>query len=107
MIPAACRGSWDAATVTGGGLANAPAVANVGTRPTVGDSIQANLEVHVLQGSPQLYGRHLEVTFLHKLRDEQKFASVDLLRGQIERDAAAARRWLSEHTSGPASADAD
>ncbi|MEZ5555117.1 bifunctional riboflavin kinase/FAD synthetase [Haliea sp.] len=96
-----------AVTVTGGGLADAPAVANVGTRPTVGDSIQANLEVHVLQGSPQLYGRHLEVTFLHKLRDEQKFASVDLLRGQIDRDAEAARRWLSEHTNGPASADAD
>jgi riboflavin kinase/FMN adenylyltransferase len=96
-----------AVTVTGGGLVDAPAVANVGTRPTVDDSIQANLEVHVLQGNPQLYGRHLEVTFLHKLRDEQKFASVDLLRGQIDRDAEAARRWLGEHTNGPASTDAD
>ena len=91
-----------AVTVTGAGLESAPAVANVGTRPTVGDSIQANLEVHVLQGSPQLYGRHLEVTFLHKLREERKFDSIELLREQIGQDADAARAWLEQHMSSAA-----
>ena len=89
-----------AVTVSGAGLEAAPAVANVGTRPTVNDSIRANLEVHVLEGKPQLYGKHLEVTFLHKLRDEEKFDSVPNLQQQIERDVAAARSWLAAHGNG-------
>ncbi|MDP5064755.1 MAG: bifunctional riboflavin kinase/FAD synthetase [Haliea sp.] len=96
-----------AVTVSGGGLVNEPAVANVGTRPTVDDSIRANLEVHVLQGRPQLYGRHLEVTFLHKLREEQKFDSIDILRAQIKRDAEAARGWLHDHMNDRALSGAD
>lgn len=86
-----------AVSVRGAGLDGAPAVANVGTRPTVNDSIRANLEVHVLEGQPQLYGKHIEVTFLHKLREEEKFPSIDVLRQQIARDADHARQWFAEH----------
>ncbi|MEM8561136.1 MAG: bifunctional riboflavin kinase/FAD synthetase [Pseudomonadota bacterium] len=83
--------------VTGEGLLNAPGVANVGVRPTVNDSIKANLEVHLLDEDLSLYGKHIEVTFLQKLREEHKFNSVEELRKQIAKDIEAARAWLVQH----------
>ena len=83
-----------AVTVSGAGLENAPGVANVGTRPTVNDSIKANLEVHLLDWDKNIYGRGIEVTFCHKLREEQKFDSLDELRQNIERDIQRARAWF-------------
>ncbi|GAB3281164.1 bifunctional riboflavin kinase/FAD synthetase [Parahaliea aestuarii] len=82
-------------SVSGAGMINAPAVANVGTRPTVNDSIKANLEVHLLDRECHLYGKHIEVTFRHKLREETKFDSVEQLREQIGRDIDRARQWLA------------
>ncbi|MFV0275981.1 MAG: bifunctional riboflavin kinase/FAD synthetase [Parahaliea sp.] len=84
-------------SVRGAGLEGAPGVANIGTRPTVNDSIRANLEVHLLDRRCDLYGRHIEVTFRHKLRDESKFDSVEQLREQIGRDTDRARQWLAAH----------
>ncbi len=80
--------------VSGAGLTGAAGVANVGVRPTVDDSIMANLEVHLLDREVALYGQHIEVTFRHKLRAEQKFGSVDELRENIARDIGNARAWL-------------
>lgn len=80
--------------VSGAGLDNVPGVANVGVRPTVDDSIKANLEVHLLDREVELYGRHIEVTFRSKVREEQKFDSVAELTRQIERDIDAARDWF-------------
>ncbi len=84
-----------AVEVDGAGLEGAFGVANVGTRPTLEDGLRANLEVHLLDRHCDLYGKHIRVTFRHKLREEQKFDSVALLRDQIGRDAAAARAWLA------------
>lgn len=84
-----------AVEVRGAGLEGAWGVANVGVRPTVDDSIKANLEVHLLDREISLYGQHIEVTFRRKLRDEQKFGSVDELRAEIARDIENARDWLS------------
>jgi riboflavin kinase / FMN adenylyltransferase len=81
--------------VSGGGLEQARGVANVGVRPTVDDSIKANLEVHLLDREIDLYGRHIEVTFRHKLREEMKFGSVAELRENIERDIEKTRIWFS------------
>jgi riboflavin kinase / FMN adenylyltransferase len=81
--------------VSGGGLQSAPGVANVGVRPTVDDSIRANLEVHLLDREIDLYGRHIEVTFRHKLREEMKFGSVAELRENIARDIEKTRAWFS------------
>jgi riboflavin kinase/FMN adenylyltransferase len=83
-----------AVEVSGAGLDGAPGVANVGIRPTVDDSIKANLEVHLLDREIALYGQHIEVTFRHKLRDEKKFGSLDELRENIARDIENARAWL-------------
>ncbi len=80
--------------VSGAGLEGARGVANVGVRPTVDDSIKANLEVHVLDWEGDLYGRRIEVTFLHKLREEQKFDSMDELRDNIARDIETAAAWF-------------
>lgn len=86
--------------VSGGGLHNAHGVANVGVRPTVDDSIKANLEVHVLDRSINLYGRHIEVTFRHKLREELKFGSIAELQENIARDIENTRAWFrrNEHS---------
>jgi len=81
--------------VSGAGLERAAGVANVGVRPTVDNSIKANLEVHLLDREIALYGQHIEVTFRHRLRAEQKFGSVDELRENIARDIENARAWLA------------
>lgn len=73
-----------------------PAVVNVGTRPTVDDSIKANVEVHLLDFDGNLYGAHLEVVFLQKIRDEQRFESLDALKEQIQRDIASTRQYFEE-----------
>lgn len=70
-----------------------PGVANVGTRPTV-DGTRALLEVHLLDFAQDIYGCYVQVDFLHKLRDEQKFASLDDLKRQIAFDAAQARNFF-------------
>ena len=81
--------------VSGAGLEAAKGVANVGVRPTVDDSIKANLEVHLLDREIGLYGQHIEVTFRHKLREEQKFGSVQELIENIARDIENTRAWFS------------
>ena len=81
-------------TVSGPGLDKVAGVANVGTRPTVNDSIRANLEVHLLDWDENIYGCTIEVTFCTKLRDEQKFASLEELREHIEKDIERARAFF-------------
>ena len=85
-----------AVEVSGGGLEGACGVANVGVRPTVDDSIRANLEVHLLDREIELYGQHIEVTFRHKLREEQKFASLEELQTNIARDIDQTRAWFQQ-----------
>jgi riboflavin kinase/FMN adenylyltransferase len=67
-------------------------VANIGCRPTV-DGSKHVLEIHLFDVDESLYGEMLQVCFLHKLRDEIKFTSVDALVAQIHNDVAAARNW--------------
>ena len=66
------------------------AVANLGTRPTVGGT-DLRLEVHLLDFAGDLYGRHLRVAFVDRIRAEQKFAGLDALKAQIAQDAVTAR----------------
>ena len=69
-------------------------VANVGTRPTV-DGSRALLEVHLFDFDRDIYGRHVQVSFLKKLRPEHKFESFELLKRQIELDAEQARAFFA------------
>jgi riboflavin kinase/FMN adenylyltransferase len=68
------------------------AVLNIGHRPTLHQPTpQLRVEVHLLDFTGILYGEEMEVTFAARLRDEQKFASLDELKTQIARDIAQAR----------------
>jgi riboflavin kinase/FMN adenylyltransferase len=71
-----------------------PAVANVGTRPTINDSSVAVLEVHLLEFEGDLYGEILEVIFRKKVRDEKKFDSVEQLKSNIENDIIFAKKYF-------------
>src|SRR5215813_14014727 len=69
-------------------------VTNIGVRPTFGDALEPSVETHVIDWSGDLYGDVLRVRFLHRLRDERKFESIDELKTQIERDVARAQRYF-------------
>ena len=60
-------------------------VANIGTNPTVGND-HMSLEVHLLDFQGDLYDQSLSISFLHFLREEKKFASLDELKKQIAED---------------------
>ncbi|MCC6211422.1 MAG: bifunctional riboflavin kinase/FAD synthetase [Burkholderiales bacterium] len=72
-------------------------VASVGRRPTVRENAAPLLEVHLFDWDGDLYGRHLRVTFRHKLRDEEKYDGLDALRAAIARDAAQAKEYFRSH----------
>jgi riboflavin kinase/FMN adenylyltransferase len=73
-------------------------VMNIGTRPTFDDPVPRHtLEVHLFDVNEDLYGQTLEVAFLHFLREEKRFDSVDALVKQIQADVKQARNWLTTH----------
>jgi len=80
-------GAVDRCAVTGDYLKG---VANLGVRPTV-EGTRPLLEIHLFDYAGDLYGTHLNVRFVRKIRDEMKFSGLDALREQIARDSATAR----------------
>lgn len=80
-------------------LQGLPAVANLGVRPTFKHGIagvpKLLLETHVLDFNGDLYGQHVHVEFLHKIREEQKFGSLDALKAQIAADIVVARDFFN------------
>ena len=73
--------------------------ASLGLRPTVDDSGRNKLEVHLFDYSGDLYGQHLRVDFLHKIRDEQKFSDLAALKSRIAEDCDMARKLLAANES--------
>lgn len=71
-----------------------PGVASLGIRPTVKQNGKPTLEVHLFNFAQDVYGKHVRVYFLHKIRDEMKFADLDTLKTWIARDAEAARAYF-------------
>lgn len=68
-------------------------IANIGVKPTV-HGATLSLEVHLFDFKADLYGQKLRVSFLHKLRDEKKFAGIDELKAAIATDEQNARQWF-------------
>ena len=68
-----------------------PAVTNVGVRPTFGDTYGVVVETHVLDLDGDLYGRHVRLAFVQRMRDERTFPGPAALREQIEDDCRHAR----------------
>ena len=81
----AARAAWDGKS--------APAVVNVGVRPTV-DGATRLVEAHLLDVTPDLYGRRLTLAFLHRIRAERRFPSLEALQAQISEDVQTARRMV-------------
>ena len=74
-----------------------PAVTNIGFRPTFGEDLSApRIEAHLLDFSGDLYGQHVELFFVDRLRDEMKFSLVDDLIDQIKQDVSITHRILGQ-----------
>lgn len=93
-LPPALHGVF-AVRVSGSGLSHHPGVANIGCRPTVNGSSWL-LEAHLFDYDGDLYGKHLSIEFVHRLRGEESFSSLEAMTRQMTRDAALARQLLSD-----------
>ncbi len=71
------------------------AMMNVGSRPTVSDTAALCIEVHIFDFSGDLYGKTLQVEIVARIREERKFADLDELRQNLEKDRRIARELLS------------
>lgn len=69
-------------------------VTNIGHNPTFKDSQQIHIETHMLDFNTDIYGEVLEIQFLHKIRDEKKFPTVNDLISQIKDDVLSSKKYL-------------
>ena len=72
-------------------------VASLGVRPTLTPNGKPVLEVHLFDFTQEIYGKHLHVDFLHKLRDEMKFPGLEALTKQISLDIEHAKDWFTQN----------
>ena len=72
-------------------------VANIGRRPTI-DGNKLILEVHLFDFADNIYGEFIQVIFLHKIRDEVKFSSLETLIAQIHQDIQVAKEFVTNLT---------
>jgi riboflavin kinase/FMN adenylyltransferase len=70
-------------------------VANIGYSPTFSDNI-FTVEVHILDFHNDIYGKHIRVNFVKRIRNEIKFSGIAELSEQIRKDIAYAREVLSQ-----------
>jgi riboflavin kinase/FMN adenylyltransferase len=70
-------------------------ITNVGVRPTFEPEAEPSIETYVFDFDGDLYGDVLRVRFLHRIRDERKFNSIEELKTQIEKDTRRARNYFS------------
>ena len=85
-----------AVRVAGLGDAVIDGVASMGVRPTVTNSGEMRLEVFLFDFDRDIYGRHIRVNFIEKIRDEEKYKDLESLKRQIEQDARDARAALAK-----------
>jgi FAD synthase len=75
---------------------NFDGVTNIGMRPTVGRDTEIHIETHIFDFDGMLYDETITVEIMQRLREEQKFESVEVLRMAIENDCRKAKEWLKE-----------
>ncbi|MGZ8165153.1 MAG: bifunctional riboflavin kinase/FAD synthetase [Methylobacter sp.] len=85
-----------AVTMTGIDGLEIKGVANVGTRPTIEGGSKVILETHLFDFDKEIYGRYVEVHFKQKIRDEQRFQSLDELKAQIVKDVIETKKFFAE-----------
>ena len=89
-----------AVEVFGIGAAPVNGVASIGVRPTVPGPARALLEVYLLDFDADLYGKRIEVGFLERIRDEERFETFDELRDRIASDIKEAERFFQNRARG-------
>lgn len=72
-------------------------IMNIGIRPTINQLLSVErLEVHLFDWDQSIYGEIVQVEFLHYLREEKKFSSIEALTTQIRKDVENARSWIAQ-----------
>ncbi len=94
LIPA--NGVYAASAVIDGKTVHG--MMNIGMRPTV-DGTSLSIEVHFFDLDKDLYDKEIRVSIHHRLRDEEKFASVDALKEQLHNDREATLAYFKENRS--------
>jgi len=87
------HGAYAVEAVVGGHVY--AAMLNIGFRPTLNNGTDTTIEAHLFDFNGNLYGQTLTLRFYRRLRDEQRFSSIDALRRQLIADAAATRQYFS------------
>lgn len=70
------------------------AMLNIGWRPTLGNGAESTIESHIFNFEGNLYGQPLKLRFLHRIRDERRFDSLDALKEQLQNDAVRVKQLL-------------
>ncbi len=103
-FPTANVETWDEQLLPGNGVyacwsyvegARWPSVVNIGVQPTF-DGARLKVEAHLLDFNRDIYGQHMRLEFVRRLRPERRFKGVDELIAQIHQDANAGRELLNE-----------
>jgi len=71
---------------------------NIGTRPTVTNSTERRLEVHLFDFNEDIYGKEVELFLLDRIREEKTFLSIDDLKTQLQKDEVNSRRIIDRNT---------
>ncbi len=71
-------------------------ILNIGTRPTVDDSTEPSIEVHILDFDQEIYDEQLTLQLKWRVRDEHKFENKDALQQQISKDEQLVRDWMDD-----------
>ncbi|MEG0518718.1 MAG: bifunctional riboflavin kinase/FAD synthetase [Bacteroidales bacterium] len=71
-------------------------ICNIGTRPTVGENKERTIETHILDFEEDIYGLDIKIEFVDKIRNEQKFPSLEMLRSQLLKDKEFAYNLLKD-----------
>ena len=73
-----------------------PAMLNIGIRPTVGNSLERTIEAHIIGFNKNIYDQKISIRFIEKIREEQKFESLNALQSQLLRDKETALGILTQ-----------
>jgi riboflavin kinase / FMN adenylyltransferase len=73
-----------------------PGMLNIGFRPTVSNRDKMTIEIHIFDFIEDIYGMSLDISFLERIRDEARFAGIEELKEQLERDRSFIRKRFKE-----------
>lgn len=74
-----------------------PGITNIGCKPTIEGENPTGVETHIFDFQEEIYGKEVKVSFISKIREEKKFASLDALKEQMARDVAFGKQYFREN----------